>query len=195
MARPSRKAARKSPAKKKRRSWPGAEVARSAAARDELLRVVQGGPAEQHVRRLLAEAMNDTEHVAEAEAAARSSLSSSFLPIELHELFVRQAGQRALAQGRFLRELEHRVPNLTADAALGRKQRRNNQEFAARSAGIRRDEARRADRQIAREAADYRSRHPHGREHSTRALAAHIARVLQRPEGTIRRRLAKLNLR
>lgn len=76
---------------------------------------------------------------------------------------------------------------------LERAQKRRAQ---TRRAGERRgqdrhSEATALDRQILKHATAYRAKHPYNREHSTRALAQHIAHKLVRPVGTIRDRLKK----
>jgi hypothetical protein len=81
------------------------------------------------------------------------------------------------------------------DAALGERVRRKNEAASRRSGQDRHDEARDLREKIAVEATKYRRIYTYSRDHSTRAMAKRISRILGRPEPTIRRHLTALRIR
>lgn len=81
------------------------------------------------------------------------------------------------------------------DAALGARRRVQKRRASLTAARGRTENAGKYDERIRAEAAAYRSRHPYSREHSTRALAAHLSIRIRRKVSTIRARLAALGLR
>lgn len=81
-----------------------------------------------------------------------------------------------------------------ANAALGAKIRRTNR-TSAKKKGVRVRANAEADRDVRVAAIAYRNRCPYSREHSTRALAAHVARTLTRKPNSIRATLKRLGIK
>ncbi len=89
-----------------------------------------------------------------------------------------------------------RLEQMEYDAHQWRRNTRKKQAWGKKGGQANAAVARQNDDEIKREWSDYRHKHPYSRSrHSTRVLAAHIARRLQVPFGTVRSRLATLKLR
>lgn len=160
----------------------------------DLLRIVAGGPGEPLLRALLARQAADRE--CDRLGALDALALRPHVPDEMIEAAAHLYGSQRRVAAEFARALERRQPVLTADAALGRKVRAKNRTAARAPRVDVQANIRTRDDAITSAARTYRQRHPYdAATHSTRALAAHLARMLNRPEATIRRRLRTLRLR
>lgn len=171
------------------RSWTGRQLAESKEARDELLRVVAGGPGEHHVRAWLARYEEHWDH--ERQGTIDAETLRPYLPAELGEAAANHYANLRKVAADVRHGLERAQPGLIIDATLGRKIRDKNRRAAQRPRreGTLNDAIRQA-------ATRYRRTHPYSRsEYSTRALARHIANVLRQPMNSIRRHLAAINIR
>jgi hypothetical protein len=132
---------------------------------------------------------------AEEQIVSRQSRLSAILPADSECVpWVDEALTLALEIGRISGEAYWEL-GVYERLRMGAKRRSRQQQNSGKAAHARRRKTARSDAQIRALAVSYRSDHPLSREHSTRSLAAYMARRLKANESTIRGRLAKLGLK